>query len=52
LQYRAVLHNPDNGLEKMDSIWYDTEEEARKAGQEGLNLYGGVHFTIEKQEKE
>lgn len=49
--YRAVLHNPNNGSEQIESTWYDTEEEANRAGKTGLDFYGGSHFTIEKEEK-
>lgn len=44
---RAVLHNTDSGKKRVESIWFNTKVEAEKAGEEGLKLYGGTHFTIE-----
>lgn len=50
-KYRAVLHGVRNGIENIESIWFHTEDEARKAGESGLELYGGTDYTIEFDEE-
>jgi hypothetical protein len=49
MEFRAVLHNTDNGCETIESVWLPTKEEAEKAGEKGLLMYGGTHYTIEEQ---
>lgn len=49
-KYRAVIHNANNGNEKIESIWFNTEAEAIKAGTGGTPFYGGTEFTIETKE--
>ena len=51
MEFRAIIHNLENGLEKLESIWFDTKDEAEKAGTEGLLFYGGTNFTIEERVK-
>lgn len=49
--FKAVLHNTDIGLETFESIWFRTKDEAEKAGEKGLQMYGGSHYTIEEMEE-
>ena len=53
-KYRAVLYDieygnlpPGKPIEIIKSIWFDTKEEAEKAGESGLELYGGYKYEIE-----
>lgn len=47
-EFRAIIHNPTNGNEKVESLWFETKKEAEDAGEKGLSFYGGTHFTIEE----
>lgn len=51
MAFKAVLHNTDIGLEKFESVWLRTKEEAEKAGEKGLLMYGGSHYTLEEMEE-
>jgi hypothetical protein len=48
MKFRAVLHDTDSGGAKVESILFDTKEQAVNAGEEGLKLYGGSHYSIEE----
>lgn len=49
-QYRAVVLNSKNGSERVESIWFDTKEDAIKAGEVGVPFYGGTDYTVESSE--
>ena len=51
MAFKAVLHDTDIGLKTFDSIWFRSKEEAEKAGEKGLQMYGGSHYTIEEMEE-
>lgn len=51
MKYRAVLHDTDADIKRIESIWVKDKHEANRIGEEGLKMYGGTHFTIEEKEE-
>jgi hypothetical protein len=50
-KYRAVLHFHKTANRKViESVWFETEAEAKKAGDNGLVFYGAERFTIENND--
>lgn len=50
VKYRAVVLNPRNGNARVESIWFDTREEAIETGKGGVEFYGGTEYIIETNE--
>lgn len=49
VQYRAVIKGAK--VDRIESIWFNSREEAVDGGEKGLALYNGTEFTIESSEE-
>lgn len=50
MKYRAVIFGAKSGVERAESIWLETPEEAAYAGKQGLDLYHGEKYIVEDEE--